>query len=55
MPSMGHMCLEMDHHYPWLKNCVGFSNYKLFLLDVIVLPLVLAFCVLNNLTKPQKS
>ena len=30
---------------------MGFSNYKLFLLDFIILPLVLAFCVLNNLTK----
>lgn len=41
--------LKMDHHCPWINNCVGWANYKYFILFLGYSILYTMFIALTSL------
>lgn len=54
-PDRAHHCstcgmcvLKMDHHCPWINNCVGFNTYKYFLLFLFYAQLYCLFLAVTD-------
>ena len=57
-PLRSHHCsvcnkcvLKMDHHCPWIMNCVGHKNHRYFLLFLVYLTIGCFFMAISSFTR----
>ena len=57
-PRRAHHCsvckrciIKMDHHCPWLNNCVGIGNHKLFLQFLFWINVMSCYSLVLNITR----
>ena len=52
-------CIErLDHHCPWVGNCIGKRNYRYFLLFVALMSVLICYyvgCTIWNLNSLAKE
>jgi len=61
-PDRAHHCrvcrvciLKMDHHCPWIYNCVGFYNYKYFFLLIMYSAIAVIFMFITMQSSVYKA
>eukprot|EP01057_Protomagalhaensia_wolfi_P001269 Protomagalhaensia_wolfi_Nauph_80__1268@NODE_174_length_3303_cov_68_900735_g131_i0_p3_GENE_NODE_174_length_3303_cov_68_900735_g131_i0NODE_174_length_3303_cov_68_900735_g131_i0_p3_ORF_typecomplete_len162_score18_18DHHC/PF01529_20/4_7e27_NODE_174_length_3303_cov_68_900735_g131_i026823167 len=47
--ELGRTVLKMDHYCPWVRNCIGFYNYKYFHILLFYINIVLVLSLLNSI------